>query len=157
MKHFVATMITLVLWLGVCTTTSAHGDKPAQAAGVFTGLETDAAKAAQAFSDALAAGQADVAARFLAGDVLIFEGGVERSAAEYAAHHMKSDMQFLKHMQQEVLEHQVRIYGDAALSTKRMRTTGTFKGKAIDTIGYETLHLVKTNAGWKINHIHWSR
>jgi hypothetical protein len=36
------------------------------------------------------------------------------------------------------------------------RNTGTFRGRAIDSMSKETMVLRRTPAGWRIVHIHWS-
>ena len=36
------------------------------------------------------------------------------------------------------------------------RTTGTYKGKALDLVTTETMVLRRSGHGWKIVHIHWS-
>ncbi|MBL0689344.1 MAG: nuclear transport factor 2 family protein, partial [Pseudoalteromonas sp.] len=93
----------------------------------------------------------------LADDVTIFEGGrVERSADEYAHHHMLSDMKYLAAMKSDTLEHQVTILGNTAISASRSQTTGTHKGVERDYQGMETIVLEKQNGEWKIKHIHWS-
>ncbi|MBB3167425.1 YybH family protein [Simiduia aestuariiviva] len=134
-----------------------HGDKSTVDTALFVGVDSAPAKTVTRFHAALVAGDVATARALLADDVLIFEGGVERSADQYASHHMLSDMKFLKQMKQKILEHKVDIYGDTAVSSRRTHTTGTYKEKAIDSLGFETLHLVKTTSGWKISHIHWSR
>jgi ketosteroid isomerase-like protein len=151
---FIIAMLMLMCWAGQL---HAHGEKSAETNGLFVGTDTAPARAVIDFHAALSSGQVAEARALLRDDVLIFEGGAERSADEYASHHMLADMRFLQHMQQETLEHQVKIYGDTAVSSMRRRTTGTYKEKTFNLVGYETLHLVNTNTGWKISHIHWSR
>ncbi|WP_240701853.1 MULTISPECIES: nuclear transport factor 2 family protein [Pseudoalteromonas] len=93
----------------------------------------------------------------LADDVAIFEGGrVERSADEYAHHHMLSDMKYLAAMKSDTLEHQVTILGNTTISASRSQTTGTHKGVERDYQGMETMVLEKQNGEWKIKNIHWS-
>jgi hypothetical protein len=36
------------------------------------------------------------------------------------------------------------------------RTTGEFRGKAINSVSTETMVLSRANSGWRIVHIHWS-
>jgi hypothetical protein len=83
---------TLLLLLGVCSSSTAfsHGDEKHQDKQVmFTGTDTDAGQVVVAFHKALEFGDAVKARSLLADDVLIIEGaGVERSADEYASHHM---------------------------------------------------------------------
>lgn len=128
-----------------------------QPVAIQSGLDGEAARTAIAFQQALRDGDADTARRLLANDVHIYEGkGVERSADEYAHHHMPGDMAFLKSLSFTPLEHRVREAGDMAYSVAKTRLQGQYKGKDIDLISVETLVLARTNIGWRIVHIHWS-
>lgn len=136
----------------------AHGDeKKNLQPEMFTGLQTDAAKAVIAFKKALGSSDVKTARGLLAENVLIFEGkGVERSAEQYASHHMLSDMKYLKEMTVETIEHHVTEYGTVAVSMSRSTVKGTYKGKKIDRQGNESITLEKHNGEWKIVYIHWS-
>ena len=148
--------IIMMLLIFVSFITAAHGNK-SKDEGVFKGLDSAAAKAVQAFHQALESGDTKLARSLLADDVTVFEGGrVERSADEYAQHHMLADMKFSAAMDSELLEHQVTVFGNTAISASRSHTTGTYNGKARDYQGMETLVLEKQQGGWKIKHIHWS-
>jgi len=124
---------------------------------MFSGLNSEAAKTVIAFHAAINSGDA-VQARMLLDDaVVIFEGGgVERSADQYASHHMKSDMAFLAKMKITTQEHQVKTMADIAVSMARSNIQGMYKDKEIDINSMETIVLKKTNGGWRIVHIHWS-
>jgi len=125
--------------------------------GPISGLETEAAKVVMTFHNALRTGDGRLARSQLADQVTIFEGGrVERSAEEYAQHHMQSDMRYLKEMNIETLEHQVQVMGNTAISMSRSHTKGKYDGKDRDNEGMETIVLVKQGYSWKIIHIHWS-
>jgi ketosteroid isomerase-like protein len=88
---------------------------------------------------------------------LILEGkGIERSAEQYASHHMLSDMKFLKAMTTEKIEHHVTQYDAFAFSVSKSTVNGTYKGKEVDRLGNETMTLAKQDGEWKIMHIHWS-
>lgn len=99
--------ILLVLLMTFNFAANAHGDKNKDK-GLFKGVDTPAAKVVLAFHQALETGNQKQARAQLADDVTIFEGGrVERSADEYAHHHMLSDMKYLAAMKSNTLEHQV--------------------------------------------------
>ncbi len=148
--------ILLVLLMTFSFAANAHGDKNKDK-GLFKGLDTPAAKVVLAFHQALETGNKDLARAQLADDVTIYEGGrVERSADEYAHHHMLSDMKYLASMKSETLEHQVTILGSTAISASRSHTKGAYKGKERDYQSMETMVLEKQNGEWKIKHIHWS-
>jgi ketosteroid isomerase-like protein len=158
-KHFRAlTVASLLAVLMLPLTVVAHGTEKPNATVLFSGETSDAAQAVKTFHTALQQGNAAVARSSLADNVLIIEGsGVERSADEYAGHHMLSDMKFLAAVKGEVIEHHTVVQGDVAYSVSRTKMLGEYKGKVIDYTSKETLVLVKNDQGWRIVHIHWSR
>lgn len=124
---------------------------------MFMGIETSAAKTVTQFHKALRTGNKAIARKLLSENVLIFEGGgVERSADEYAHHHMLSDMKYIAAMKSELLEHNVKVIGLSAVSMSRSKITGTFKDKVLNYESMETIVLEKKNDEWKIVSIHWS-
>lgn len=151
----------LILFIALISSTAVLSHEPKvkekSDTALFSGLQTSAGKAVLAFQTALETGDAKTARSLLADDVLIFEGkGVERSAKEYASHHMLSDMKYLQVMTVVRLEHHVMQYEAVATSMSRSRVKGTYKDKEIDRIGNETITLEKRDGAWKITHIHWS-
>lgn len=124
---------------------------------MFFNADSQPGKAVTAFHQALQAGDATKALSLLDDNVLIFEGGVERSASEYASHHLNADIRFLTDVQSTVLEHQVTIVGDLAISIQRSRKVGHYKSRDIDHESLETMSLKRINDQWKITHIHWSK
>lgn len=109
------------------------------------------------FHHALQAGDAAAARAAMAPDALIFEsGGVERGVAEYAAHHLASDMAFAKETKRTVLKRSGVAQGDVAWITTEGITTGSYKGKAIHSRSLETMVLKRDAEGWRVAHIHWS-
>jgi hypothetical protein len=160
MKHIIhtklLTMIALILLSGVVFSHGNETDKKAKPT-MFSGLETPAGKTVLAFHNALETGDEQTARSLLADNILILEGkGVERSAQEYASHHMLSDMEFLKAMTVESIEHHVTQYDVVAMSISRSSVKGIYKDKSVDRIGNETITLEKKDDKWKITHIHWS-
>lgn len=146
----------LVFLMTFSLTANAHGDKEKDK-GLFKGIDTPAAKVVLAFHQALETGNKELARAQLADDVTIYEGGgVERSADEYAHHHMLSDMKYLAAVKSKTLEHQVTVLGNTAISASRSHTKGIYKGKERDYQGMETMVLEKQSGEWKIKHIHWS-
>lgn len=119
--------------------------------------EADPTAIAERFRQALAAGDTDAAVVLLDPDVQIFEqGNVERSRAEYAAHHLKSDASFLKNSTLALLSRSGNAVGDLAWVGSESRISAGSTGKAVDIVSTETLVLKKTTSGWRIVHIHWS-
>lgn len=160
MKHIIQTklltMFGLILLNAAVFSHENEVDKEAKST-MFSGLETSAGKTVLAFHKALETGDAQTARSLLAVDVLILEGkGVERSAQEYASHHMLSDMKYLKAMRIESIEHHVTQYDLVAMSISRSSVKGVYKDKIVDRVGNETITLEKHDEKWKITHIHWS-
>jgi ketosteroid isomerase-like protein len=117
----------------------------------------EAAAAVDAFHAALHRGDPDAAARLVADDAVIFESGeAERTKAEYVAHHLPADAAFEKTMTSSVRNRTGGSDGSLAWVATEGRITGTYKGKALDRLTTETMLLRRTDAGWKITHVHWS-
>jgi len=141
--------ILLVLLMTFSFAANAHGDKNKDK-GLFKGIDTPAAKVVLAFHQALETGNQKQARAQLADDVTIFEGGrVERSADEYAHHHMLSDMKYLAAMKSDTLEHQVTILGNTMVKNVIIKgwkqwfsKSKTVNGKLSTFIGHTNL-LVK--------------
>ncbi|MEE8295533.1 MAG: DUF2231 domain-containing protein, partial [Sphingomonadales bacterium] len=118
---------------------------------------TTPAGTVNAFSAALRAGDGEAARSFLDDQVLIYESGyVERSAEEYAGHHMPADMKFVGAMTNELLAQTETISGDMATVVSESSTKGTYNDKDYNLLGTGTMVLRRDGEGWKITHIHWS-
>ncbi|MEO8453905.1 MAG: nuclear transport factor 2 family protein [Sphingomicrobium sp.] len=116
-----------------------------------------AAATVDAFHAALRRGDTRAAAALLVKDALIFEaGGVERSKAEYAAHHLPADAEFSRAVSSAVTRRIGRADGAVAWIASEGRTTGTYKGRALDLRTTETMILRRAGGVWHIVHIHWS-
>ena len=116
-----------------------------------------AAATVDAFHAALRRGDTASAAALLAANVLIFEGGgVERSKAEYAAHHLAADAEYVRAIPTLVTGRAGDADGTLAWIASEGRSTGTYEGRPIDRITAETMVLRRSGKGWKIVHIHWS-
>jgi len=109
------------------------------------------------FHSALSAGDASAVSRLLDPAVLIMEGGnVERSRDEYAAHHLKSDVKFMRSVKYTLERQTGDSIGDMAWVASEAALAGESKGKPLDLVSTESLVLKRTNDGWRIVHIHWS-
>lgn len=158
-KNRLNLLIVCLMGISFGTVSFAHDNKhvPEQKKTMFIGADSAAGKVVTQFHMALKAGDKTTARKLLADDVLIFEGGrVERSADEYAHHHMLSDMKYVAAMKSESLEQNVKIIGNTAVSMSRSKTTGTYKEKERNYESMETMVLEKQNGEWKIVRIHWS-
>lgn len=116
-----------------------------------------AASTVDRFHAALHRGDTRSAAALLADDALIFEeGGVERSKAEYVAHHLPADAGFSQVVDSIVVRRTGGSNGAVAWIATEGRMTGTYRGKAVDRVITETMLLRRAGGSWKIVHIHWS-
>jgi ketosteroid isomerase-like protein len=116
-----------------------------------------AAATVDAFHAALHRGDTRSAAGLLADDALIFEeGGVERTKAEYAAHHLLADATFSQSVSSTIIRRSGRAEGRFAWIASEGRTTGSYKGKHVDQLTTETMLLRQIGGVWKIVHVHWS-
>ena len=110
-----------------------------------------------AFQAALSTGDSATALGFLSPDVVIFEsGGAEMSREEYRSQHLGADIEFSMSTIGEITGRRSDVDGDLAWVLTRSSTTGTFRGRDIDSKGVETMILFRTEDRWKISHIHWS-
>ena len=117
----------------------------------------EATATTEAFHRALRSGDLQAAESLLAGDALIYEsGGVERGKAEYASHHLPADAAFAKATKRTITGRTGHARGDLAWIATETTTTGTYKGRAINSVSTETMVLRHENGVWRIAHVHWS-
>ena len=146
-------LVALIL-TAVSPTLLAHGNETRAHESKLSGSETAPGQAVLAFHKALKDQDNVVAKSLLAENVMIVEGGgIERSAQEYASHHMLSDMKYVSSLSSKLLEHTVTAYGDSATSLSVSENT-TESGKTYRS--YETAVLTKHEGKWQIAHLHWS-
>jgi mono/diheme cytochrome c family protein/ketosteroid isomerase-like protein len=115
-----------------------------------------AAAAVDSFQKLLTAADTNGAGALLDPQVLIYEsGGVERSRAEYASHHLKADSAFLQDADVHVISRDGNAIGDFAwIATEaELKTQGS---KPMDLVTTETMVLKRGPEGWRVAHIHWS-
>ena len=133
-----------------------HGTVPAEPAAVAA-PPASPRTVAETFNRALAMGDAGTVRTLLLPNVLIYEsGGAETSMAEYAGHHMPADMAFMANMRREHLSQESGGDNTNAWVATRSRLSGRFKDKDLDLDSTETLVMSRTEAGWRIVHVHWS-
>ncbi|TGY88203.1 DUF2231 domain-containing protein [Marinicauda algicola] len=109
------------------------------------------------FHAALASQDEAQVRRLLADDVLILEsGGAERSLAQYASHHMMSDMAFLSSVSSETLSQTAEIFGDTAWVATETALRGRFNDREIAVKSQESLVMRREDDRWIIEHVHWS-
>lgn len=152
----------LALVVATCASLSSSAqdepkDAPAAQSAAAAPTSSDSRAIAEAFSVALARGDASIVRTLLLPDVLIYEsGGAETSAEEYFAHHMPADTAFMAAVKHEQISQASGGNDATAWVATRSRLTGRFKDEDVDLDNTETLVMIKTEAGWRIAHIHWS-
>jgi ketosteroid isomerase-like protein len=130
---------------------------PADVQSALPASAVEAAATVDAFHAALDRGDRPAALALLAPDALIFEaGGAERTRDEYAAHHLAADMAFSKAVPSRLVRRSGGSDEPFAWVASEGRTTGTWKGKPVDSVSTETMVLRRSGDGWSIVHIHWS-
>lgn len=113
--------------------------------------------AVEAFATALRSGDTNAVSRLMAPDVVIAESGeVERSYAEYAAHHLPADVAFTAAVTFTLQNRKVIVGGDMATVISHSEVRGAFRGRAIHSNSMETMVLRWMDGAWIIVHIHWS-
>ena len=118
--------------------------------------EATVRQVSQEFGQALARGDSSAVIALLHPEISIFEGGRWENLQQYRSGHLRADMAYLQAVKQGTLREVVTMSGDLALVTRESRTTGTYRDRAVDSIGVESMVLQRTPAGWKIRHVHWS-
>ena len=151
-------VVSIAALLALAVPLAAHESEAAQSQR--TDLPAQARAAAEtvdAFHAALRRGDTRAAAALLSDDALIFEsGGVERTKAEYAAHHLPADAEFSRAVSSVVSSRTGDSDGQVAWVSTEGRTTGVYKGRPVDLLTTETMVLRRTAGQWTIVHVHWS-
>ncbi|MDP9421404.1 MAG: nuclear transport factor 2 family protein [Pseudomonadota bacterium] len=157
MKYVVGIAAALLLADIAVAHPEANQNANAGRVGAVASSARPAAAAVDAFHAALRSGNTKAALSHLAENALIYEaGGVERGRQEYASHHLGADSAFSQAVPSTVTRRAGEAVGNIAWIATEGRTTGTFKGKAVDRVTTETMVLRRQGNAWKIVHIHWS-
>jgi ketosteroid isomerase-like protein len=111
---------------------------------------------AAGFRAALVEGDSATALGYLHPELVVYEGGRRESLGEYRSGHLAGDMAYLAAVPPVLQDDTVVVAGDMALYLGESTSRGTFRGREIDRGTAETLVMVRTPAGWRIRHVHWS-
>ena len=114
------------------------------------------AAAVNGFQNALSSGDSAAALALLATDAVILESGGVESRNEYRSHHLAGDVAFARAVESVRSPLRVAVSGTTAWTTGTSTTQGDYNGRAINSVGAESMVLTKTPAGWRIRQIHWS-
>ena len=110
----------------------------------------------EGFHAALSAGNAQAAAKLLAPDAVVMEGGETQTRSAYVAHHLLEDIKFAKAVPTRRGKTDVKVAGDVAWASSSSVTQGMYQSKALNLMGAELMVLTRTSTGWQIRAIHWS-
>jgi ketosteroid isomerase-like protein len=108
------------------------------------------------FHEVIAAGDSLAALALLTEDAVVLESGGLETRAEFRDHHLPADISFAQSTKGTRRVHSVSRRGDVAWVSATSTTTGTFSGRAINSVGAELMVLVRTPDSWRISAIHWS-
>jgi ketosteroid isomerase-like protein len=114
------------------------------------------ARVVMGFHDALIAGDSLRAMSLLDSSVVILESGDTEDRAEYRAHHLAADIEFARATHTTSAPLRITVRGDVGWVTGTSTTTGSFRGRAINSSGAELVILIRQPVGWRIAAIHWS-
>lgn len=157
MKHIIATAAALFVADIAAAASGANQSANPAAGRTVAPSARPAAAVVDGFHAALRRGDTQAASSYLAESALIYEGGgVERGRQEYASHHLGADSAFAQAVPGTVTRRAGEVVGNIAWIATEGRTTGTYKGKAVDRVTTETMVLRRAGRAWKIVHIHWS-
>lgn len=154
-------MIAVVAALSLAGVAAAHPEANQSESNARAVMVAPSARPAATVIDAFHAaqrrGDTRAALFHLADNALIYEaGGVERGRKEYASHHLGADSAFAQAVPGQVTRRAGEAIGNFAWIATEGRTTGTYKGKAVDRATTETMILRRIGRDWKFVHIHWS-
>ena len=114
------------------------------------------ARVVNEFHAALSTGDNAKAVSLLSTDAVILESGGIESRAEYISHHLPEDIEFAKAVSSKQGTLRVTVDGASAWTSATSTTEGQFKGRAINSVGAESMVLTKHDSRWQIRSIHWS-
>lgn len=142
------------------STLAAHDVRLKPTASQLTRYESDDSTAValvvERYHQALASGDSATALRLLAPDAVILEGGSVETREHYREHHLPADIGFTREVPAQRGMIRVVVRGDVAWASSTSTSTGSFRGRAINSRGAELMVLSREGTDWVIRAIHWS-
>lgn len=147
----------LLLVAGASLTLAAGSDGARTARPAQAGPDSVAALGSvEQFDAALVAGDSAKAVSWLAEDLMIIEGGMIETRAEYLAHHLGADIKASGGAKGQLTVLKVTVVGDLAyIISKTVKPPTAAPGSTGSELAALAV-VAKTGAGWKIRAIHWS-
>jgi ketosteroid isomerase-like protein len=130
----------------------------AQDAQQLSPAAKEAVEVVNGFMASLVAGKLDAARQYMTPDAVVMaNGNVLGNRDGYINGAAKADAAALAQVQRELLRRDVKAGNNFGwvLSEKRIAPMGAAQGAPSEVVT-ETMLLARTDAGWKITHIHWS-
>jgi ketosteroid isomerase-like protein len=118
--------------------------------------EADVREVVNGFHNALSTGDAAKAVSLIADDAVFLEAGGVETRAQYEKDHLPADIAFEKGVTIKRTPIRIVVAGDAAWAWSTSEMTGSYQGRAVDSLGGELMVLSRTAAGWRIRAVHWS-
>jgi ketosteroid isomerase-like protein len=148
------TLLASTAWTCLVAVAAAHAQED-RAPSVPA--DEDAIRAVvEGFHGALSTGDSTRAIGYLHPDLVVYEGGHAETLDEYRSGHLAGDIAFSGAVEFTTTRDAVISGRDNSLYLREYSITGTYRDRAIDARGVETIALARTGEGWKIRHIHWS-
>ncbi len=108
------------------------------------------------FHLALRNGDSATAKSLLAADMIVLESGEIQNRADYIQHHLPADIEAAQSITSTRKLFSVTRQLDIAWVVSSSTSTGTFHGRAINSVGAELMILSKSGRQWRIRAVHWS-
>ncbi|MBA3646424.1 MAG: nuclear transport factor 2 family protein [Gemmatimonadaceae bacterium] len=114
------------------------------------------AETAARFHLALRNGDSATAKSLLAPDIVVLESGQIENRADYIRHHLPADIEAAQSITSTRKLLSVTRQQDVAWVVSSSTSTGSFHGRAINSVGAELMILSKSDKQWRIRAVHWS-
>jgi len=108
------------------------------------------------FHNALSTGDSARALTLLSPNATILESGEAETRSEYRSHHLAADIAFARAVRSNRRPIRVTLNGTTAWTAGTSTTQGEFNGRAINSVGAESMVLTMDGSSWRIRSIHWS-
>jgi ketosteroid isomerase-like protein len=126
------------------------------AAAQSAGDPADVTAVVNAFHAGLRGGTPAAVMQLVAPDALFLEAGGVETRAEYEKNHLPADIEFEKAISSKRSPIRVVVNGNSAWASSTSEFSGTFQGRAVDSLGAELMILTREAEGWRIRAVHWS-
>ena len=118
--------------------------------------EAEVTAVVEAFYAAIKKGDPAAAMSLIAPDAVFLEAGGVETRAQYESSHLPADIEFEKAVTTSFKPYRVTVVGDTAWVVTNTDYKGTFRDRAVDSVGVELMVLARDVSGWRIRAIHWS-